>query len=399
MPRPTRHPWLNTSVFSIGIASLFCDLGHETTTAILPVLMGSLGVAAVALGTIEGVADGLSSAAKLYSGWLIDRLERRKPLAVSGYAAMTLGSALIAVAAAWPVVLAGRVLAWVARGLRTPARKVLLAEAVTPETYGRAFGFERSMDTIGAIAAPLGAMALLAAGWPLRKVLWLAVLPALIAAGAFAFGVREVPVPAAQATPFWPMLRALPPDFRRLLRATGVFGAGDFAVSLVTLYAIRALAPGHGTARAATLAVGLYAWRNIAAAGVSFPVGWLADHWDRRLLLAAAYASGVAMAVVLAFGPSSLPALALAFTLSGIAAGAEEVLEDAVSADLLSQETRGTGFGVLAAVKGAGDFISSIAVGALWAAAGAAAAFGVAAGIMTAGTALVFAIPRFRSER
>ena len=132
------------------MASMFSDLSHEAVTAVLPALLASMGVAAAALGTIEGVADGLSSAAKLYGGWWADRLRHRKPLCAVGYGAMAFATAIIASAIVWPAVLVGRGLAWVARGLRTPARKALLAEAVTPQTYGRAFGFERTMDTLGA---------------------------------------------------------------------------------------------------------------------------------------------------------------------------------------------------------------------------------------------------------
>src|SRR5512139_2913966 len=145
-----RNHWLNATVFGIGLASLASDLSHEAVTSVLPGFLASMGVAAAALGTIEGVADGLSTLAKLYGGWWADRLHRRKTLCASGYGFMALATVLIAIAKSWLVVLVGRGLAWVARGIRTPARKSLLAEAATPETYGRAFGFERMMDTLGA---------------------------------------------------------------------------------------------------------------------------------------------------------------------------------------------------------------------------------------------------------
>jgi MFS family permease len=154
--RASPQRWLSRTVVGIGLASLLSDLSHETVTSILPALLASMGVAAGALGTIEGVSDGLSSLAKLYGGWWTDRLEKRKRLCAGGYAAMAAATGVIASATAWPVLLLGRSVAWVSRGLRTPARKALLAEAVTPDNYGRAFGFERMMDTTGAILAPLG---------------------------------------------------------------------------------------------------------------------------------------------------------------------------------------------------------------------------------------------------
>ncbi len=301
--------------------------------------------------------------AKLFGGWWTDRLSRRKPLAVGGYAVMTVGAALIASATTWLGVLAGRMLSWIARGVRSPARKALLAEAVTAETYGRAFGFERTMDTVGAIVAPIAATALLASGWSQRHVLWLTVAPAAIAMVVFALGVRETPAHVPKANPFWPMLRALPGDFRKLLKAVGLFGAGDFAHTLLILYAVQALTPTHGAAKAATLAVGLYGWRNVVAAGASFPTGWLADRMSKRGLLAAGYAVGVAMTAMLASGSNSLPGLAVVFTLAGTYIGMQEVLEYTLTAELVPKETRATGFGVLAAVNGAGDFASSLLVG------------------------------------
>src|SRR5262249_18380364 len=119
--------WLSRTVFGIGMASLCSDLSHETVTAVLPAFLASLGAAAGALGTIEGIADGFSSIAKLYGGWLADRVRRRRPLCAAGYGAMAIAPLIIAAAANWFVVLAGRVVAWISRGVRTPARKALLA--------------------------------------------------------------------------------------------------------------------------------------------------------------------------------------------------------------------------------------------------------------------------------
>jgi len=239
--RSTR--WLTSTVFGIGMASLFSDLSHEAVTAVLPALLASMGVAAAALGTIEGVADGLSSAAKLYGGWWADRLHHRKPLCAVGYGIMAFAMAIIASASVWPVVLIGRGLAWVARGLRTPARKALLAEAVTPQTYGRAFGFERTMDTLGAVIAPLTALGLLALGITQRQVLWISVAPAALAVAAILFLVRETADRTPSPHPFLASLRGLPKNFTRFLYGVGLFGAGDFAHSLIIFNAVRALSP------------------------------------------------------------------------------------------------------------------------------------------------------------
>jgi MFS family permease len=382
--------WLTSTVLGIGMASLFSDLSHEAVTAVLPALLASMGVAAGALGTIEGVADGLSSVAKLYGGWWTDRLHRRKPLCAAGYGTMAIATAIIAAATTWPVVLIGRGVAWISRGLRTPARKALLAEAVTPQTYGRAFGFERTMDTLGAVIAPLAALALLRIGITQRGVLWLSVLPAFLAVGAILFLVRETPDRTPSPHPFLASLRGLPKRFTRFLYGVGLFGAGDFAHSLMILYAVTALAPKYGAVRAATISVGLYALHNIVYAAISYPAGALADRTNKRVLLALGYSVGAATAFLLALNISSLPALAVAFVLGGAYVGMEETLEDSLAAELLTKAVRGMGFGTMALVNGVGDFISSLCVGWLWAAYGARVGFTFALILMTAGVVVVW---------
>src|SRR5262249_29497569 len=151
----------NSTVLGIGLASLFSDWSHEMATAVLPAFLTAMGVAAAWVGLIEGLADGLSSFTKLGSGFYTDRLARRKPIAVIGYVVTALGTGAFALATnAWHVLMA-RCIAWFGRGVRTPVRKALLAAAVTRDTYGRAFGLERMMDTLGAIAGPATALALL----------------------------------------------------------------------------------------------------------------------------------------------------------------------------------------------------------------------------------------------
>jgi MFS family permease len=371
-------------VLGIGVASLASDLSHETVTSLLPGLLATLGVAAAALGTIEGVADGLSSVAKLYGGWWTDRLRRRKPLCAAGYGVMAAATVVIATAGHWVAVLGGRTLAWVARGLRTPPRKALLAEAVTPDCYGRAFGFERTMDTLGAVLAPAATLALLQAGVAARELMLWATVPALLAVAAIAGLVRETPAREPRRHRLLESYRELPKPYLRLMKWVGLFGAGDFAHSLMILYATSALA-GRGAAEAASTAVGLYALHNVCYAASSYPAGWLADRFPKQRLLGAGYALGAGVALLLAWGVESLPALAVVFALGGVYVGMEETLEDSFAAELVPEGRRGAGFGLLSLVNGAGDFFSSVATGWLWSAAGAGVAFGFAGCLMAAG--------------
>jgi MFS family permease len=382
--------WLTSTVFGIGMASFFSDLSHETATSVLPALLASMGVAAGALGTIEGVADGLSSAAKLYGGWWSDRLQHRKPLCAFGYGVMAIATGIIAFATTWVLVLVGRSLAWIARGLRTPARKALLAEAVTPETYGRAFGFERTMDTLGAVIAPLISLGLLSLGMVHRQLLWISVIPALLAVASILFLVRETKDRTPSPHPFLASLRGLPKRFIRFLYGVGLFGAGDFAHSLMILYAVAAITPRLGAAAAASVSVGLYALHNLVYAGVSYPAGVLADRMNKRLLLAFGYGLGAVTAILFALGISSLPLLALAFILGGAYVGIEETLEDSLAAELLPDRLRGTGFGTMAVVNGMGDLVSSLCVGWLWAVFGPSVGFGFAVALMGAGAVVVW---------
>src|SRR5512135_2222317 len=138
-PHPSRVRWLNRTVLGIGLASLLSDWSHETATAVLPAFLATMGVAAAWLGLIEGVSDGLSSFAKMASGYYTDRLRRRKPIAVGGYVVTALGTASFGLATAAPHVLLARATAWLGRGVRTPVRKALLAGAVDRASYGRAF--------------------------------------------------------------------------------------------------------------------------------------------------------------------------------------------------------------------------------------------------------------------
>src|SRR5215469_6765619 len=149
--QPSRR-WFNATVVGIGLTSLLSDWSHEIATAVLPALLVSLGAGPGWLGAIEGVSDGLSSVTKLISGHWTDRLRHRKPFVVSAYAITALATGTIGFAASGVQVLFARTAAWLARGVRNPAKKALLAASVPPEAYGRAFGLERMMDTLGAIA-------------------------------------------------------------------------------------------------------------------------------------------------------------------------------------------------------------------------------------------------------
>jgi MFS family permease len=342
------------------------------------------------LGIIEGVSDGLSSFAKLGSGFYTDGLPRRKPIAFAGYLVTTLATAALGFAtAAWHVLIA-RATAWLGRGVRTPVRKALLAAAVDRSVYGRAFGFERAMDTLGAVFGPLTALGLLAV-FPgkYHVVFGLTLLPGFVAAALIGLVVQEkkrTPVPYAS---FGERLRRLPKIYRRFLLAVGIFGAGAFAHTLLILWAAQRLTPSLGASGAATAAVGLYVLHNIFYAVFSYVGGLLADRFPKNRLLAGGYALAALMALGIIFLPTSLGLLALVFMLGGVQVAIEETLEDSFCAELVDPAQHGMAFGVLATVNGVGDFLSSAMVGLLWSTFGAAWAFGYSALLFIVGAILV----------
>ena len=366
-------------------------------TAVLPAFLATMGVAAAWLGLIEGVSDGLSSFAKIASGYYTDRLKRRKAIAVLGYAITALGTASFSLAtAAWQVLIA-RAGAWFGRGVRTPVRKALLAAAVTPETYGRAFGFERMMDTLGAIIAP-------AVAWFLLRVLhynyWslfaLTLIPGVLAIAVIVFLVKEkerLPVPHIS---LGSRLRALPAAYREFLVAVGLFGAGAFAHTLLILLATQKLTPSLGATRAASVAVALYLLHNIFYASFAFIGGWIADRVKKKVVLAIGYSMAALMAIAIMTLPLSIWTFALILILGGTNVALEETAEDSFCAELVNEKHHGMAFGVLATINGIGDFLSSVIVGVLWTAFGTTIAFGYSAVLSIAGA---FLVARIRSGR
>ena len=389
-PAPVNKRWLNRTVLGIGLASLFSDWSHEMATTVMPAFLATMGVAAFWVGLIEGVSDGLSSFAKMASGYYTDKLRRRKPVAVIGYLVTALGTASFGLAtAAWHVLLA-RAFAWLGRGVRTPVRKALLAGSVTKETYGRAFGFERMMDTLGAIVGPATAFFLLGVFHHHYPTLFaVTLIPSLIAVGLIAFAVKEKERKPVAHVSFGEQLRMLPPSFRKFLVAVGLFGAGDFAHTLLILLAAQKLTPELGATKAASIAVGLYVLHNVFYAGFAFVAGWLADRFPKNRVLATGYALAAVMALAIIFLPLTVWTLATIFILGGVYVAMEETLEDSFCAELVGEEHHGMAFGTLATVNGIGDFLSSIIVGTLWTAFGTSVAFGYSAVLFAAGAVLV----------
>lgn len=406
-PTSSTPRWLNRTVGGAGLTSAFGDFCYETTTVILPGFLAVLGIPAGMLGVIEGLADAIAAFTKMASGYVADKLGHRKALVLAGYALTPAGQLLIGLASGWPLILAGRALSWFGKGLRGPLRDAIVIQAVSADARGRAFGFHRAMDAVGAVAGPLLGVALL--GWaqalhpddaagPFRLVFWLSMIPGVLAVLAFLTLVRDPEHSPNPALKFAGAIRGLPARFLRYLRAVGVFGIGDFSHALLVLAATQLLTPTLGVVRAAQVAGLLYVGRNAVQLLVSYPVGALADRFGARTVLLAGYAMGVATALLLALafaaGVDSVALLAGVFVAAGVYAAAQDALESTVTAGMVGRDTLALGIGMLGTVNGTARFVSSAAVGLVWSAWSPVAAFGAAALAMAAGTWLLARLGR-----
>jgi MFS family permease len=392
--------WLNRTVAGAGITSALGDFCYETTTVILPGFFAVLGVPAAALGMIEGIADAVASFTKLASGFIADRFGHRKLLVAFGYGLTPAGQALIALASGWPLVLAGRVVSWFGKGIRGPLRDAIVVQAVTPDTRGRAFGFHRTLDSVGAVVGPLLGVALL--GWaqvtawpdasgPFRMVLWLSLVPGVLAVVAFAVLVRDPMDSPNSALTLRGALRGIPVRFQGYLRAVGLFGLGDYSHTLLILAATQLLAQRMELVQAAQFAGLLYVVRNAVVVATSYPIGVLADRVGSLPVLVGGYAAGIFTAVLTAsafwFDVQGIGPLAAIFVFAGLYSAVQDALESTVTADIVGKDSLATGYGLLGAVNGVAKFASSSAIGLLWTLVSPVLAFAVAAALMAGGTA------------
>jgi len=408
---PSRGRFLNRTVLGAGVTSALGDFCYETTTVILPGFLAVLGIPAAFLGFIEGVADALASFTKMAAGYIADKLGHRKTLVIVGYALTPVGQVLIALAAGWPLILAGRMVSWFGKGMRGPLRDAIVSQAISPETRGRAFGFHRAMDTVGAVFGPLLGVALL--GWaqhlpwpdaagPFRLVFWLTLIPGILAALAFLFLVKDPEHSPNPALKFFSTVRGLPTRFKRYLRAVALFGMGDFSHSLLILAATQWLTPSFGVVKAAQIAGLFYVGRNIVQVVASYPVGVLADRFGSQRVLVGGYALGILTAglTAAAFILPTIPFTLIGgvFLLAGLYMAVQEALEATVTAELVSADVRAMSYGVLGSVNGAAKFVSSTSVGFLWTAVSPGFGFGLATLLMLVGTVFLARLRQNKSQ-
>lgn len=383
--RAANAPAVNRNVLALGWTSLLTDISSEMIIPVLPAFVtGTLKASVASLGVIEGVAECTATALRIVSGWLSDRIGRRKPFMLLGYGISTVAKGAMALAGSWGAVLGLRFSDRVGKGLRNPPRDALIADSVAKEVLGSAFGLHRAMDTLGAALGPLAAFALLSA-FPgqVRRVFLAAVVPAVLAVLVLALFVRSpARRPRAQ--------RSLLGDFTglgspvyRFLAVTTVF---SLAASSMAFVLLRAGQVGFTAAQVPLV----YVVYNVVYAALSWPLGRLSDRIGRRPLLFAAYLWFAACYALLAWQASRVAVVA-AFAGLGVHSALLEGTQRSMLADFVAEERRATAYGLYYAVVGAALLPASVIGGFLWDRYGPPVTFGVSAALALV-AALLFAL-------
>lgn len=385
---------ITRNVAALGVVSLLTDVSSEMIIPVLPIFVtATLGASMASLGMIEGVAESTASILRIASGWLSDRIGRRKPFIVFGYGVSVVAKAGLVGAVAWPAVLGLRFIERVGKGLRSPPRDALLADSVDTAHRGRAFGLHRSMDTLGAAIGPLVAFALLARHpGDFRGVFRIAVIPAVLSVLVLIAFVSAPPHVAAPRRSLRHEWRALGGPLRRFLFVDVIFQLGNSSMAFVLLRTRDVgFSPGQVTL--------VYFGYNVIFALLALPFGGLSDRFGRRPLILAGYLIYAAVYGLLGVTRSRLGAAA-AFAIMGLHSALIEGQQRSLVADLTAPDRRATAFGAYYTVVGLALLPASVAAGLLWERFGARVTFSADAALaLCAGLAFTRMLPLAAEQR
>lgn len=352
------------SIWAIGFVSLFMDASSELVHSLLPVYMvTALGASVTSVGLIEGVAEATAMIVKVFSGTLSDLFGRRKLLTVIGYGLAAITKPLFPLADSIGLVLAARFIDRIGKGIRGAPRDALVAEIAPDHLRGACFGLRQSLDTVGAFVGPLLAMFfMMTMADNIRAVLWIAVIPALIAVAILILGVKE---PAA----------CLPADYVQIpIRIRDIRHVGRAYWQLVGISALLTLArfseaflilKGQATGLPIALVPLVLVGMNIIYSLAAYPAGRLSDRIDRTTVLKVGVALLIAADFVLA-AANNFWTLGLGIALWGLHMGFTQGLFAAMIADATPPQLRGTAFGIFNLASGLAMLIASVVAGVLW---------------------------------
>ena len=392
---PGKHVAIPRTVWALGCVSLLMDLSSELIHALLPIfLTTTIGMSVTALGALEGAAEATAMIVKIFSGPLSDWLGRRRALLLAGYGLAAISKPLFPLAGTLGVVATARLLDRVGKGIRGAPRDALIADVAPPDIRGACFGLRQSMDTVGAFAGPLLAIALmLAFADHIRTVLWFAVAPALAAVVVIVFAVRDADAtdaPRAYRAPLrWSALREFPARYWFVVVIGATFTLARFSEAFLVLRA-------QQTGLDIAWIPGVMVVMSLAYALSAYPAGKLSDRLDHRLLLACALILLIAADLLLAAG-TSLWTLFAGVAFWGVHMGFSQGLLAAMVAESAPVTLRGTAFGAFNLASGICMLFASLIAGWLWDRHGASVTFLTGAGLAIAPLILCIA-SRVRSD-
>src|SRR5712691_8919524 len=366
---------LRPQVILLGFVSLLNDSASEMIYPLLPVFLTStLGATPLIVGLIEGAADALASILKLAAGWMSDRLPRRKPLIVGGYALAAISRAWISVAGRWPSVLAARLLDRTGKGIRSAPRDAMIADVTPVESRGRAFGFHRALDHTGAVVGPLLAIVFLnAMRLPMRTVFMIAVIPGAIGVILLIIALREPRSPVRGQRSEVAASGSLPPPFWYALGAIALFSLANSSDAFLLLQA-------HAAGVSTGMLPVLWAAHHVIKSVFSTQAGARSDRMDRRNQLALGW--GIYALIYFAFPfARSLAIFVVLFVAYAIPFTLTEGAERAWIGDLVPAESRGRSFGLYYLATGLSVLAGTALFGALYQAVSPRAAFFAGGGL------------------
>lgn len=351
---------ISKNVLALGLVSFFNDIASEMIYPLVPIFLTSiLGAPVAVVGLIEGIAESTASILKVLSGWLSDKLQRRKPFAVVGYSFSSVSKILLSLAFSWPLVLLARFIDRFGKGIRTSARDALIAESSSPSVRGRAFGFHRFLDTQGAVVGPLLALlAIRLLNNNFRLIFILAFIPGFIGILLLLFLVKEKKKKVTSSVPFRFEWANLDPSFKIFLGISLLFSLGNSSDAFLILRA-------QNMGLSLSLVVLVYVLFNVTYSLFSMPAGIIADKIGPKKVLLFGFLLFSIVYFFFGLIHSSI-FLWILFPIYGVYMALTEGIGKAYISNLVPQEKTGTAFGIYQTTISFSTFFSSFIGGLLW---------------------------------
>ncbi|MDP3791687.1 MAG: MFS transporter [Candidatus Omnitrophota bacterium] len=380
---------LNKNIIVLSITSFFTDISSEMLYPIIPIFLTSiLGAPVAIMGLIEGAAEATASLMKVFSGWLSDRFRRRQPFVTFGYFLSSIGKLLLFLAYAWPMVFFARFVDRLGKGIRTSPRDALLADSTAIEYRGKAFGFHRAMDTLGACLGPILALWLLAILKDnIRQVFLIAFIPAILAVVVLLLFLKEKPKVAENRDrhhfsriDIWK--NGVCPKFKKFILISSIFAIGNSSDAFLIIRS-------KDIGLSISLVILAYVVYNISYSALSFPFGILSDKIDRKWVIVGGFS--IFAMVYLGFGLYATRfTVWVLFAVYGFYMAMTDGVSKAYIADMVPAESRATAIGLYYCATGILVLLASVIAGLLWTYVGASAPF--VYGAITAGISAILCV-------